>query len=120
MHYVPAKDFPNLLVERLGRSDQILDTDSGKLRFAGRPFEGLHRAEHLYGQARDAEHAGDDFRALNLYEEARQLQPQNANLAYCVGVVRQRLDGPGAAIRDYQEALRLEPRLQLAASNLGG
>ena len=88
--------------------------------FVGRPFEDLRRAEQLFREAREAEAADDDFEALRKYEEARSLAPQNANLAYCAGVIRQRLDGDGAAIADYREALRLNPSHQNAACNLGG
>lgn len=119
LHFVPAEDYPEHLVERTGHLDQMLDAESGKILYAGRPFGDLHEAGDLYRRAKQHEQVGELVEASHLYEEALRIRPENANLWYAAGVLRGQVDSAAAAIPYYEKAVEFAPTFQNAVCNLG-
>ena len=115
----PNEEAPDLLIERAGNMDQILDQDTGKVTYVGRPFGDLHTSEDLFQRARQHEAVGELVEASHLYEQSLRIRPDNANLWFNAGVLRGQVDGEAAAVRFYRKALELAPNLQPAACNLG-
>ena len=80
------------------------------------PDEGEESAGFSAGV--DAISASEFEKARGIFEKIAAEQPSNAKSHFYLGVARQNLEQPDAAIESYEKALSLDPKLTEAAVNL--